>query len=56
MRYKENDIIDFKKTHACGNNKWKVLKTGATIKLECVKCLRQIVLLPSEIDKRKKHK
>lgn len=54
MRYNLDETIIFKKNHACGNNIWKVVKLGAIIKLECVKCMRQISLLPSEIDKRKK--
>lgn len=54
MRYKENQTLTFKKNHACGNNNWRVIKGGAIIKLECMQCLRQISLLPSEIDKRKK--
>lgn len=52
MRYKLNETLIFKKNHACGNNKWEVIKLGAIIKLECIQCKRQISLLPSEIDKR----
>ena len=56
MRYKIDDILEFKKNHACGSNKWRVIRVGADIKLECVGCLRQISLLASQIDKRLKHK
>lgn len=56
MRFKEKEILEFKKPHACGNNKWEVEKTGATINLICTNCLRKISLLPSDIDKRIKHK
>lgn len=54
MRYKESEILEFKKKHACGSFNWQVIKLGATIKLECLGCKRLISLLPSEIDKRKK--
>lgn len=52
MRYEENDLITFRKNHACGNNVWEVYKTGAIIKLKCTKCNRVISLLATEIDKR----
>jgi len=54
MRYNIDDVITFKKNHACGSNMWKIIKLGATIRLECCGCKRQITLLPSEIDRRKK--
>lgn len=56
MRYHELEIIEFKKKHACGNNNWQIIRLGASIKLECLGCKRQISLLPSEIDRRKKPK
>ena len=40
MIYEMNQIIKTKKPHVCGNNEWKVVRTGADIKLECVKCNR----------------
>ena len=52
MRYQIDEIIIFKKSHACGSNEWKIIKTGVDIRLECLGCKRNIVLLPSEIDKR----
>ena len=54
MRYQVNDVLEFKKKHACGSNKWTVIKVGADLKLECLGCKRVISLLPSDIDKRKK--
>lgn len=56
MRYQVDDILVFKKKHACGATNWKVIKVGADLKLECLGCKRVISLLPSEVDKRKKHK
>ena len=52
MRYNINDIVEFKKKHACGSFKWKIIKLGVSPKLECLECKRVITLLPSEIDKR----
>ena len=48
------DIIETKKPHVCENNKWKVIRTGADIKLECIKCKRVIMISSYELDKRVK--
>lgn len=50
--YKLDDIVEVKKPHVCGSNKWKVIRTGADIKLECVGCKRVIMLAKYELDKR----
>ena len=54
MMYELNQIIKTKKPHVCGGNEWKVVRTGADIKLECVKCSRVIMLSSFELDKRVK--
>ena len=45
MNYKLNDIVLMKKEHPCGNNEFRVIRVGADIKVECLKCGR-IVLIP----------
>lgn len=52
LNYEVSDIITLKKPHACGENKWKILRTGVDIKLECTKCNRQIWLTRIEFEKR----
>lgn len=41
------DIIETKKAHPCGKNRWKILRTGADFKLKCENCGR-IIMLPYE--------
>ncbi|MFI3330023.1 MAG: DUF951 domain-containing protein [bacterium] len=50
--YELNQLIKTKKEHVCGNNEWKIIRTGADFKLECVKCQRIILLSKSDLDKR----
>lgn len=52
MIYELDQIIKTKKNHACGCNEWKVLRTGADIKLECVRCKRVIMMASFELDKK----
>jgi len=47
-----DDIVVLKKGHACGANKWKIVRYGADIKLQCVNCDR-IVMMP-RVDVKKK--
>lgn len=50
--YELNQIVETKKPHVCGSTKWKVIRTGASIKLECEGCKRVIMLDSFELDKR----
>lgn len=50
--YQLDEILTFKKTHMCGSNTWKVVRTGADYKLECTGCGRIIMMSKVEIDKK----
>jgi len=39
-----NDILKLRKTHPCGEDRWKVIRLGADIKIECLGCKRQVML------------
>lgn len=54
MKYQLNEIIKTKKKHVCGSDEWKVLRTGADLKLECLGCQRVIWISSFELDKRVK--
>ncbi len=50
--YEINQIVTTKKPHVCGSHDWKVIRTGADIKLECVSCKRIIMMSSFELDKK----
>ena len=50
--YTLDQIVTTKKAHVCGSNDWKVIRTGADIKLECCGCKRIIMISSFELDKR----
>ena len=54
MAYKIGDVIIAKKNHACGGNKWTVVRIGADVKLKCEKCGRFLFLSADQVDKMKK--
>lgn len=44
IRLEPGMILTLKKSHPCGSAKWKVLRTGADVKLECMGCGHLIVM------------
>ena len=42
MVFKVGDVIKAKKPHACGGREWEIVRTGADVKLRCLKCGRII--------------
>ena len=39
-----DDVLRLRKTHPCGEDRWKVIRLGADIKIECLGCGRQVML------------
>lgn len=52
LYYDVGDIVTLKKGHACQENKWKILRTGVDIRLECLGCNRQIWMTRLDFEKR----
>ena len=53
--YDLNDIAEMKKAHPCGTNRWKIIRMGMDIKIECTGC-GHIVMLPRREFERKMKK
>ena len=53
--YDLNDIVEMKKAHPCGTNRWKIIRVGMDIKIECTGC-GHIVMLPRREFERKMKK
>ena len=41
------DEVQLRKPHACGANRWTVVRTGADLRLQCTRC-GHTVLLPRD--------
>lgn len=39
-----DDVLKLRKKHPCGEDRWKVIRLGADIKIECLGCGRQVML------------
>ncbi len=51
MIYNVGDKIITKKNHACGANEWQVVRTGADVKLKCLKCGRAVFVSNDQAQK-----
>ena len=49
------DVITTKKKHVCGNDKWKIIRVGADIKMECINCNRVVLISRVELEKKVKN-
>ena len=48
---KVGDVLEMKKTHPCGEKRFKVLRTGSDIKLACLGCERTLTLERLKVEK-----
>lgn len=44
--------VTMKKQHPCGGNEWIIIRTGADIKIQCLKCNRTIMIPRIEFNKK----
>ena len=54
FEYDLNDILELKKPHPCvsKSTKWKVVRMGADIKIECLGCGNKVMLSRFDLNKR----
>jgi len=48
------DIVQTKKPHPCGSDKWEIVRTGVDIKIKCLQCGRIVLLSRIELKKKAK--
>lgn len=49
-----NDIVETKKPHPCGSNKFKILRTGMDFRMQCTGCGKEIWISRPKLEKRVK--
>ena len=48
------DLVQMRKTHPCGSDRWHIIRVGADIKIKCVGCGRIVMMDRAEFLKRRK--
>ena len=54
MEIKLGDVVRLKKKHPCGSYEWRVVRLGADIGIECLKCDRHVLLQRGVFERRVK--
>ncbi len=53
---KVGDIVQMRKTHACGSDRWHVYRVGADIGIRCLGCDRRVLLPRRKFERSVKRK
>ena len=51
IRFSEGDVLEMKKKHPCGSDKFDVLQTGSDIKIRCKICGREMTVPRIKLEK-----
>lgn len=46
------DIIQTRKQHPCGNNRFEIMRTGMDFRIKCLECSKQIWISRPKLEKR----
>ena len=49
-----NDIVEMKKPHPCGANKWKGIRLGMDIRIKCEGCGHSVLIPRKEFTRKMK--
>jgi len=49
-----NDIVEMKKQHPCGTNRWKVIRMGMDIRIKCEGCGHSVMIPRKEFTRKMK--
>jgi hypothetical protein len=49
-----HDIVEMKKPHPCGTNRWKVIRLGMDIRIKCMGCEHSVLIPRGKFERRLK--
>ncbi|MBE5802782.1 MAG: DUF951 domain-containing protein [Clostridiales bacterium] len=49
-----DDVVQMRKTHPCGSDRWTIIRIGADIKIKCLGCGRIVMMDRETFVKRRK--
>lgn len=52
MDLKVGDVVETRKQHPCGNNRFEIMRTGMDFRVKCLKCSKQIWIPRAKLEKR----
>jgi len=51
MKLNLGDIVRMRKSHPCGNNEFKIMRTGMDFRIQCLKCGRQTWITRAKLER-----
>ena len=54
VAFELGDIVQMRKTHPCGSDRWTVIRVGADVKIRCLGCKRIVMMDRQDFIKRMK--
>ncbi len=54
LDYKLNDLVEMKKQHPCGVNRWVIIRLGSDIRIKCTGCDHSVLMSRRDFDKKLK--
>ena len=51
IKLRLDDVVELKKPHPCGDNKFKILRVGSEVRVLCLKCGRDMVMDRIKLEK-----
>ncbi|MFC2070749.1 DUF951 domain-containing protein [Chloroflexota bacterium] len=52
LEIKLGDVVGLKKKHPCGSYEWQVVRLGADIGIQCLKCRHRVLLERGTLERR----
>ncbi|WP_066195392.1 MULTISPECIES: DUF951 domain-containing protein [Gracilibacillus] len=49
-----HDIVEMKKAHPCGENRWKIIRMGMDIRIKCEGCGHSVMLPRKQFEQKMK--
>ena len=50
--YQLHDIVEMKKPHPCGENRWQIIRMGMDIRIKCMNCKSSVLISRKEFTKK----
>lgn len=54
VKYNVGDVVQLKKQHPCGENKWQIMRVGIDFRIKCLGCDRQVWIPRREFERKVK--
>lgn len=51
VEYGLDDVVQLKKPHACGANRWRIIRLGMDIRIKCEDCGHSVLIPRSRFDR-----